>query len=317
MFEVVRSGLLDTIQDRGRLGYSHLGVPQSGPCDPWSLAVANALLGNVPGAPALEMTLAGPTLAVHRTAVVALSGADFEARVPEEERSLAVDGTALLRAGTTLAFGRPVAGARGYLAVPGGFVVEPVLGSAATYRPAFMGGLAGRALRPRDRLVAAGPSDPALAGRRWPADGLIRGRGGTAVVRLVAGPHAELLSGLVETSWRVAVDSDRAGLRLEPERGRGVVGGEVTSLPMTFGALQLPPDGRPIVLLADHQTVGGYPVAGVAVSADHRLLGQVRPGDRLRFEIVLVDEAQRLARAQEALFLRVAAALEDAPWSGS
>ena len=313
MLEVLDPGLLSTVQDGGRPDLAHLGVPPGGACDPWGLAAANLLAGNAPDASALEMTVAGPALAVRATCVVALGGADLGARVEEEERPLRPGTAYLLRTGTRLVFeGGSGRGARAYLALAGGIAVPRILGSASTCLAGGFGGIEGRPLRAGDRLVPERPGDLAAAGRSWPADvplGPPHDPDLATPVHVVPGPHAGrfppgALEALLGTGWEVDPRSDRTGLRLAGPPLPGAGGGELVSLPMTWGAVQVPPDGRPIVLLADHPTVGGYPVIAVAIRADRPLLGQLRPGDEVRFELTAIDRAQAAARAEQALLGR-------------
>ena len=322
MLEVLSAGFLSTIQDGGRPDHVALGVPVSGACDPLGLAVANALTGNGTGAAALEMTLSGPELAVVETCVAALGGADLGAEVPEDGRRLRPAGAYLLRAGTRLVFRGPPAGARGYLALRGGIDAAEVLGSASTYLPGGFGGLGGRALAPADRLVPRRPTDLAAAGRSWPSDPAARrllssaSSEGASVVRLVDGPHGSrfhdgVWRALLEEEWRVGADSDRVGLRLDGPM-LAAPSAELVSLGMTWGAVQVPPDGRPIVLLVDHQTVGGYHVPAVAIRADRGRLGQLRPGDLVAFERVTVAAAQHAYREQQSALRAAAAALRSA-----
>jgi len=326
MLEVLEPGLLSTVQDAGRPGFAHLGVPLSGACDPVGLAVANLLLGDPPGAPALEMTLAGPTLRAEEDCVVAIAGADFEAKL--DGALVPPEGSRLLRAGATLSFGPARHGARAYLALTGGISVPPVLGSASTYLPARLGGIEGRALQAGDRLVPGRRGDLGAAGRSWPT-----GASGQQVashrLRLLPGPHPEAFAEgafeeLLASEWSVHPRSDRTGLRLtrpvDGQGGRagqrtaalssGRLAGEMVSQPMTWGAVQVPPDGEPIVLQADHQTIGGYPVLAVVIRADRTVLGQLAPGERVRLVPATIDDAQRAYREQQAQLRRVAAQLD-------
>jgi biotin-dependent carboxylase-like uncharacterized protein len=326
LLEVVEPGLLTTIQDAGRPGYAHLGVPVSGACDPWGLAQANLLLGNEPGAAAIEVTLEGPTMRVLVDAAIAIGGADLGARVPEEFRDLSPGGAHRLRAGTTVRFdagGRAdtSTGMRAYVALPGGVDVPNVFGSSATYLAGGFGGLEGRAMRAGDRIGAIGQGGLDAAGRTWPV------RVGpspyeTGPLRVVRGPHAHLLNSneveeLLGGNWRVQPESDRSGVRLVAGADRPDVDRtrrarptpEIVSLPMAWGAVQVPPDGRPILLLADYQTVGGYPVAAVVIRADWPRLGQLAPGSPVRFELVDIADAQRAWREQQAVVDAAAAIL--------
>jgi antagonist of KipI len=326
MLEVLEAGLLSTIQDAGRPGFAHLGVPVSGACDPLGLAVANLLLGDPPGAPALEMTLAGPTLQAKEDCVVAFAGADFEAT--HDGAPVRPGASRLLRAGAILRFGAARRGSRGYLGLAGGIAVPSVLGSASTYVPARLGGIDGRALRTGDRLVPRRRGDLSGAGRSWPS-GAPRSQVVTRRLRLLPGPHPEAFAGaafdeLLASEWTVHARSDRTGLRLTrplqrpggPEGLRhgtltsGRLAREMVSQPMTWGAVQVPPDGEPIVLQADHQTIGGYPVLAVVIRADRTVLGQLAPGERVRLMPATIGDAQRAYREQQAQLRRIAAQLD-------
>jgi biotin-dependent carboxylase-like uncharacterized protein len=324
---VLEPGLLTTVQDAGRPDWTHLGVPEGGACDPWSLAVANLLAGADPGAAALEMTIVGATLAVREHLTIGLAGADLGGVVRDTGRRLLPGGSYSLAAGTTVAFpgGDSDAGAREYLAVPGGIDVPVVLGSRSTLLSAGIGGIDGRALRAGDvvpALTASGTARPA-GERIWPQleDDPFAPQApaeGSTLLRVVPGPAAGI-DALVDIRWRVRPDSDRMGLRLEPADAPGPAAlpgtGEMLTHGVVRGAIQLPPGGTPIVLLADHQTTGGYPVAGVVARADHPRLGQLRPGSAVRFIAVTADEATTAAIPQERALARGAAALRgDDPW---
>jgi antagonist of KipI len=317
ILEVLAPGVLATVQDGGRPGFERFGVPPSGACDPRGLAVANALLGNALDASAIEITAGGLEIRVREPTVIGLGGADLGAVVLEEGRALAPESSHVAWAGQTIRFAGHAAGAvagiRAYLAVPGGLDLPEVMGSAATCLVAGFGGVDGRRLRPGDVLRARRPSDPTLAGRTWPSGpGLsVDGPGsveGTLVVRVVAGPHADhfppaALAQFTRTQWSVRPDSDRMGIRLAgaaiPRRTHAA---DLVSVPMTWGAVQVPSDGVPIALLADHQTVGGYPVLAVVIRADLPIVGQLAPNDRVGFEVVTLDVARAAWRAERARF---------------
>lgn len=326
MLEVLEPGLLSTIQDGGRPGFAHLGVPLSGACDPLALAVANLLLGNPPDAAALEMSLAGPTLRAEEDCVVACAGADLEAE--HDGAPVRPGASRLLRAGTVLRFGAARRGSRGYLALTGGIAVPSVLGSASTYLPARLGGIEGRALRAGDRLVPRRPGDLSSAGRSWPS-GTAGPQVATGRLRLLPGPHLEAFATgafdeLLSSEWTVHPRSDRTGLRLaralqgaggRPGGRPGALTserltGEMVSQPMAWGAAQVPPDGAPILLQADHQTIGGYPVLAVVIRADRTVLGQLAPGERVRLMPTTIGDAQRAYREQQAQLRRIAARLD-------
>jgi biotin-dependent carboxylase-like uncharacterized protein len=310
MLQVLGPGLYTTIQDGGRPDAAPLGVPRSGACDPLALAAANILLGNPREAPAVEMTLLGPELTVLAPCVVALAGADFEARVPEDGRRLRPGATYLLRTGSTISLGASRDGARGYLALAGGVDVPDVLGSASTPPYGGFGGLHGRPLAEGDVLHPASPEVLGLGGRSWPGPGPSSGivpHLGRRTIHVLEGPHAsefptESVDLLYRIAWTVTPRSDRMGLRLAGPPLPPAGGTEPVSLGMTWGAIQVPAGGAPIVLLADHPTVGGYRVIAVAIAADRPILGQLRAGDEVRFERVDLERALRMAAdADEAL----------------
>jgi antagonist of KipI len=322
-FEVLEPGLLTTVQDAGRPDWTHLGVPVGGACDPWSFAVANLLAGSERGAAALEMTIVGPTLAVREPVTIGLAGADLGGVVRETGRRLLPGASYALASGLTIAFpgGDPDAAARAYLAVGSGVEVALALGSRSTVVSAGLGGIDGRAIRAGD--VIRQRSQGSAPERQWPwldGDPLVRParRGGATTLRVIPGP-SDGIDALIAATWRVRPESDRVGLRLEPQdphRSPALPGtGELLTHGVVTGAIQLPPGGTPLVLLADHQTTGGYPVAGVVARADHPALGQLAPGSAVRFVAVTPDEARAAFVEQAAAFDRGAAALDARdPW---
>ena len=313
VLEVVDPGLLTTIQDGGRPGLAGEGVTTGGAADTWSLGVANVLVGNAPSAAALEATLLGPTVRAIRPVTVGVAGTLRALVVETGER---VDpGVAIrLRAGWTLAFADAPGGARGYVAVPGGFDVPVVLGSRSTALGAGFGGLTGRALRAGDRL-AAGAAEHGLTPppARWPGQPAPDG----GPIRILPGPHAQdldpaVLRSLVDGTWTVDPASDRVGLRLAGPLLPGSPTGELASHGVVTGAIQLPPDRRPIVLLVDHQPTGGYPVAAVVIRADLPRLAQVPPGGPVRLALVTPADARRALRDAAASFTRSVELLSEA-----
>jgi biotin-dependent carboxylase-like uncharacterized protein len=308
-------GLLTTVQDGGRQGCRHLGVGRSGALDPWSHAVANLLVGNPSTAPALEITIAGPRLRFERAVRIAICGADIDARVNAVPvpswRPLAVP------AGATLTLGVCRRGARAYLAVAGGLRAPQVLGSASTDLRGGFGGIEGRTLAVGDVLhVDEGEHTETLRIARWWIDAEPDVVFDTpAVVRVQPGSDASSpADALFAHEWHAATASDRQGLRLEGAMLQATDAGERISEPVAPGTIQLPPDGHPIVLLADAQTHGGYPRIGHAIRADWPRLAQLRPGDALRFSPCSREDAlrawrgrcERLARIELAIGSRLA-----------
>lgn len=278
--EVVAPGLLTLVEDLGRQGWAHLGVPRAGAADVRSLRLANRLVGNPEGAAALEVTLHGPRLRFPQGGWVAACGAPVDVTVDGRPASAQVG--VPVPAGAVLEVGRVRAGLRCYVAVRGGIAVPPVLGSRSTDT---VGGLGPGVLRAGDLL----PVGDQVVGPVWqePVPGLALPA--EPVLRVVPGPRddwfaAPALGVLTGTAWEVTTASDRTGLRLAgPALPRTGPHRELASEGMVPGALQVPPDGRPILFLANAPTTGGYPVIGVVVDADLPLAAQVAPGDRVRF----------------------------------
>jgi antagonist of KipI len=278
---VISPGLLTTVQDLGRPGYAHLGISASGAADALSLRAGNLLVGNPEGAAALEMTLAGGTFEFESRAVVALTGEDFETSVPMWT-------PVWVRPGGQVRCGHALSGARCYLCVSGGIEVPLVLGSASTHLLTGLGGLEGRALKRGDILQTQWGGRPRP--RRIPGPAPTSG-----VIRVTSPNNAYALCG---AAWEVREDSDRMGLRLRgPALDRH--SGHMLTEGVPLGAIQVPPDGQPIILFVEHQTTGGYPKIANVISADLNVVGQLRPRDQIRFEQVSMDAALTLLEAQE------------------
>jgi biotin-dependent carboxylase-like uncharacterized protein len=290
---VIKPGPLATVQDLGRRGQGAIGVPPSGAADPASLIAANRLVGNPDGSAGIEVTLGRAAFRCHGDLTIAVTGAPATvtvtaARAEDREPVPVGFGTRVeAAAGSMVSIGAPSTGLRCYLAVAGGVSVPAVLGSRSAD---LLSDLGGGPLRPGTTLPI-GP-DSAPAGDAGVPGVLVAGtrmieRGGVAELRVVGGPRldwfeADALDRLCSAAYTVSAASNRTGLRLDGEPMRRSSGAELPSEGLVTGALQVPPDGLPILLLADHPTVGGYPVIAVVVSADLGLAAQLRPGDRLR-----------------------------------
>jgi antagonist of KipI len=305
VIEVLSGGTWTTIQDRGRFGWERYGVTPGGPADWYSAAAANRLVGNHPDAALLECTLIGPTLRFHRPAVVALTGGGSSSTEDWVAQSIP--------AGAELKVGRLQRGLRTYLAVRGGITVPRVMGSRAFSQLGGFGGGFGRPLEVGDQLpIGNTPTLPCPRGKS--RDPVVSGspqRGGRAEwpgahrlplvgpweVRVVAGPHRDAFAPedfqrFLNTALVVTPRSDRMGMRLQAAALR-LHPAEILTTPVTQGAIQVTPSGECIVLLAEHQTTGGYPVIATVISADWPLLGQARPGDTIHFREVSLAEARR------------------------
>lgn len=299
-----------SLQDAGRHGFLRYGLSASGPMDPLAHAAANLLVGNGPEAAAIELGLAAARLRVEGGAVrLALAGAPSVLRLDGE--TIAAHHSFVLREGSELVIERPREGVFASLAAGGGFAVPPVMGSRSLHQRAALGGLDGRLLREGDRLPLA-PSPPGGTAEQA-LDPIPLER--EAPIRVVLGPQDDLFpeSGLatfLSQDFTVSNRADRMGYQLDgPGIAHGPGGFNIVSDATVAGSVQVPGSGRPIVLLADRQTTGGYPKIATAISADLRRIAQRRPGERLRFAMVDLETATRLARAQGALLAGLAARL--------
>ncbi len=308
---VLSPGALTTVQDLGRTGWRHLGVGLSGALDPYSHTIANLLVGNPADAATLEITLTGPTLAFTTGAIVAICGADVDVRADGTE----IPGwrPVLLPAGTNLSIGACRKGARAYLAMAGGVRVATVLGSASTDLRGAFGGMQGRALVRGDVLdcAKAGTPIPELGIPAWwidPSPELQWDVPAFARV-LPADRSRATTTGLFTSSWRVSTASNRQGLRLEGTSIPREDAPTPISEPVLPGTVQLPPDGQPIVLMADAQTHGGYPRIGHVIRADWPRLAQLRPGERVRFRPCSPEEASQARLDQSHRLARIALAI--------
>jgi len=307
---VVQPGLHSTVQDAGRFGAQAFGVPVSGALDLDQLRLANALVGNGAGEAALEILHAGPVLEVAAPSVrLALAGFDATLVVETGEgRTIPAWRSVVLKEGERV---RVVASRRAacvYLAVEGGFDLPPVLGSRSTYGRGRFGGLRGRALAVGDRLPLRRERASERGDLRYPdppaAD--------NGPLRVVMGPQddrirPESIADFLGADYIVGAAADRMGLRLEGPALAHVNGHDLVSDGIAWGAIQVPGDGRPVLLLADRQTTGGYPKIGAVCTADLPRAGRLRPGDRVRFTAVAVEQAQALRRAHEAWIRRLIA----------
>jgi len=297
---VAEPGPQTTFQDLGRVGYQRFGVPVSGAMDALALRAANLLVGNPAGAAGIEFAYQGPLLVADLDCLVAVCGGDCAVRV--DGRNLPGWMGVRVRAGQAI---QPVVGSRalwGCLAVAGGFAVPPVLGSAATYLRGPFGGLDGRALRAGDGLFsqAEGRCPVEFGGSRFSSMDWLR-CSQDIQVRVVPGPQLdwfgeEGLGALQQNQYTVLPESDRMGYRLGgpplPRRA-----GDLLSEGMLFGSIQVPPNGQPVIMMADSPTTGGYPKIATVIRADLPWLAQLRPGSgKVRFAVVSVEAAQQAYR---------------------
>ena len=292
-------GPLTTIQDLGRPGHLRVGIPESGPMDREALVLANRLVGNADGAAALECTVIGPRVEFTDGRVVAVTGADMPVALngAEAPRWQAFG----VKAGDVLKLGPAKTGVRAYVAISGGIDTPPALGSRATYLRGQLGGLSGRALRRGDRVPLA-PCRPARLGRVRPDR--VPAYSAEPEVRVVLGPQDDRFTGrgiaaFLGGPYEVLPQSDRMGARLRGPLIEHTRGHDIVSDGIPLGGIQVVGDGQPIVLLVDRQSTGGYTKIATVCSFDIGRVGQVKPGQRLRFRRVTVAEAHAALRASQ------------------
>jgi len=292
---VIRPGMLTTVQDLGRHGFQHLGVPVAGPMDWWSHEAANLLVGNDAGAAVLEVTLIGPELELTRSAIAAVVGADFDLSV--SGRPVPMNQAFPVDAGERLAFGARRSGARAYVAFNGGVAVPPVMGSRATHVSGALGGHERRALRRGDRLplgdVIAGAGAAQLPPTAIPHLPLRA----PSTLRAIDGPEPAG-DAFWHAVFTVSPHSDRMGYRLE---GAALdAAGDHVSSAVAMGTVQVTPSGLCVLLMADRATSGGYARAATVITADLPIAGQLAPGDALRFRPATAAEARDASAAMRA-----------------
>ena len=317
--EVEAPGFLTTVQDLGRFGAQALGVPVSGALDPLSLRLANALVGNPDGTAGLEIRMIGPKLKVHGgPARVALVGTEASLLVTGAEAFPVPSAQSVTVApGDTLQVGSIADTGVCYLSIAGGFHADTHFSSQATYIPAKLGGIAGRALEEGDLLKLTEQDSTASGEMRLTKDptGAAPGK-----IRVVLGPQADrftpsAIDEFLRGEYVVQPTSSRMGLRLAGPKLSFRSGHNIPSDGIVTGSIQVPGDGQPIILLADRQTTGGYPKVATVVSADLPRLGRLRPGDEIRFTAIDVADAIKLRRSLERRVQDCITSIEPVPTS--
>lgn len=312
MITIVKQGLSDTIQDLGRFGFQKFGVVTSGAMDAHSHRIANLLVGNAEKASTIEMTLVGPHIAFEKDAVIAICGGDLQPTID----GVAVDmwKPVYIRKNHVLKFGAARSGSRAYLAVAGGFRVLSTMNSQSTYLKACIGGFEGRTLRTGDtidcneRSVLGEALFLALSTKKiasWrPSSILLPTFKNDYVIRFMKGRQYHLFDEksqylFANEKFTVSSQSDRMGYRLNGEALSLLTPSELISEAVSFGSIQVPPDGNPIVLAADCQTTGGYPKIGQVASVDLSLIAQAKPGEQFSFREISLETAQRIMVQRE------------------
>lgn len=308
---VLNPGLLTTVQDMGRVGYQQFGVSVSGVMDPRAAATANILAGNPEDEAVLECTMLGPQLRFDGANTIAITGGDLGASLDGQPvptyRAVAV------QAGQTLRFQGPKTGCRAYIAFAGGLDIPLVMGSRSTYMKAKISGLEGRKLQKGDVIGFRAPGTPKNLSERYIYPEFIPRPGYT--IRVVMGPQDDAftqkgVATFLGETYSVTNEFDRMGYRMDGPVIEHVTDGNIISDGIAFGAIQVPTEGKPIIMMADQQTTGGYTKIANVISADFRLLGQLKAGDKVKFEKVSIQEAQQALLNQRAALRTLRRALD-------
>ena len=301
MLEIITGGALSTVQDLGRFGVMKNGFTQSGAMDSHSMKLANALLKNDLNAPVIEMTMKGITAWFTEETYFCLSGGNFTAKLNENK----IERNTVYKAkkDDIITVGMASEGFRCYLAVGGGFTVPGFMGSASTNLKISLGGYEGRKLRTYDKIGTGAPSADIKEGDSLPADGI----GNEITVGAVIGPQGDMFTDedietFFSSEFTVTNELDRMGIRLEGPELKSKEGKDIISDGIVFGSVQIPNSGKPIILMADHQTTGGYAKIATVASAELTKLAQARPGTKIRFVKMSVEEAEELAIKEKEYF---------------
>ena len=297
---VMNPGLLTTIQDQGRVGYQQFGVPVSGAIDPRSASFANILVGNDVNEAVLECTMLGPQLRFDVDNCFAICGGDLGATL--DGKPVPTYQAVAAKAGQMLKFTAPRSGCRAFIAFAGGLDVPVVMGSRSTYMKAKIGGLEGRKLAKNDVVKFRAPkaSLSKMADRKLDPEFKAQK---VYTLRVILGPQDDYftqkgIDTVLSETYTVTQEFDRMGCRLEGESVEHKDGGDIISDGISFGAIQIPSAGKPIIMLADRQTTGGYTKIANVITPDFRIMAQLKAGDKLRFEQVSIQYAQGLLLAQ-------------------
>ena len=309
---VLNPGLMTTVQDQGRIGYQQFGVSVSGVMDPRAAAVANMLVGNDEKEAVLECTMMGPHLQFNQANCIAITGGDL---MPTIDGKPVPNYTAIkVEAGQVLKFTMPKAGCRAFIAFAGGLDIPEVMGSRSTYMKAKIGGVEGRKLAKDDVIGFRAPkAELKNMNFRSMASEFVPRKEYT--IRVVLGPQDDYFTDagiqtFLSQVYTVTAEFDRMGCRLEGEAIAHKEGGDIISDGIAFGAIQVPSSGKPIIMLGDRQTTGGYTKIANVISVDFRILAQLKQGDKVRFEQVSVKFAQDALLTQRAALKTIRNALE-------
>jgi antagonist of KipI len=301
LFSVLKPGLQTTVQDLGRYGYQQFGIPPSGAMDPFSMQMANILVGNPLGEAVLEASFIGPDLEALTDMTIAICGGDFSPAVDGQDVSKWK--SFIIKKGQILSVGPCKQGARAYITITGGIDVPEVLSSKSTFLIGSFGGYEGRALQKGD-ILCGNPSIKKPLKSLHPE--LIPPLQKQLNVRVILGPHQKMfteqsIKRFLSEVYTLTPQSNRMGLQLKGPKLEHLAGPDIISDPVPLGGIQVPASGQPIILMADRQTTGGYTRIATVISADIPLLAQAVPDTKITFSTVSIEEAQRLYVKQQRL----------------
>ncbi|MDU3009966.1 biotin-dependent carboxyltransferase family protein [uncultured Peptoniphilus sp.] len=294
--DVINGGILTTIQDSGRYGYQELGIPTSGVMDDYNYRLANILVGNKLDEAVFEMTFFGPTLKFNENLIIAITGSNMNPKINGELAPMYE--TIKVKKGDTLQFGKVNEGIRSYLAFGGSIDVPIVNGSKSTHIKTKMGGIEGRALKAKDEINIKKSKEETM--RKIP-EKYIPKISHCNILRIVLGPQDDFFTekGIHDLfrsgGYQVTKDFDRMGIRLKGTAIEHKETADIISDGTTFGSIQVPANGQPIILVADRQTTGGYTKIGNVITADLHKLAQMTFLDKVLFQEIKIEEAQKLA----------------------
>ncbi|RYL92758.1 biotin-dependent carboxyltransferase [Sporolactobacillus sp. THM7-4] len=302
----IKPGLLTTIQDKGRQAYQSMGISASGAMDKFAMRVGNILVGNPEYTPVIESAMVGPVIEMKFEGCVSITGANFSPKLNGDpiEMWKAIHVTP----GDVLSFGRHIAGCLTYIAISGGLKIPTILGSCSTFIRGGYGGISGRALKAGDEIHVREPriSYKKLVRKKLVQRYILDYRE-NATVRFIWGPQDDRFTEeskevFIHSSYKVSTQSDRMGYRMQGPQLKHVDSPDILSDYICPGAIQVPGEGQPIILMADCQMTGGYTKIGVVINVDFPLAAQCKPGDKIHFEPISVAEAQDLMKQRERFF---------------
>ncbi|MEM3623185.1 MAG: biotin-dependent carboxyltransferase family protein [Candidatus Bathyarchaeia archaeon] len=298
VFQVLKPGLFTTVQDMGRFGYLKYGVPISGAMDTFALIAANLLVENNPNDACLEITLIGPELKALTKTYIAVTGGDAEPKINGE--NVPMWQTLPIKEGDIISFGKMKSGCRTYISIKGGINTPLVLGSRSTYVRGGFGGINGRHLKTGD--IIEGFATPPLKTEYAMPGELIPQYTGKFAVHVVLGPQTAMftengITTFLSNPYKVTSEADRMGYRLEGPAIEHKAKADIVSDALLPGAIQVPKNGKPIVIMRDAQTTGGYPKIAVAITPDISLLGQAKPNDTIEFSKITMQLAHEKTKA--------------------